>query len=90
MQYLLQSTYVIGIWENGKLEGISKGFIGKEINYGIWKKGKKIRAFMKQSELKKESKFDINKYSIVLNFEINKYIRNFIEEDEEDNKYKSK
>ena len=89
LYYLLKQTYLVGIWENGKLEGITKIFIGKETNYGIWKKGKKVRTFMNQSELKNKSEFDINKYSMVLKFEF-KYIRNFIEEDEEDRDYKSR
>lgn len=82
LYYLLKHTYHVGFWENGKLEGLVKIFIGNENNYGIWKEGKKIRAFMDENELKDKNDLNLDKYSLVLNFEI-KSITHYFEEDEE-------
>ena len=79
---MLKHTYHVGFWENGKLEGLVKIFIGNENNYGIWKDGKKIRAFMDENELRDKNDLNLDKYSLVLNFEI-KSIAHYFEEDEE-------
>ena len=80
---MLNETYDVGYWENGKLEGVVKCFIGKAINYAIWSDGKKERVFMDEQELRCKSDFDLRDYKNIFKLDIS-LVKHYLEATDQD------